>query len=113
MAEEGHLESGQAPGLLKGLAVLGDRTCPQRQTCQSGSAEELLQRTRYLLGSWVDCSICHSQTQEPCKDMHVVQNSVPIGCFVAEDKLESAAMRSVCPRYVTSGWQLRGQFKLQ
>ena len=36
-------------------------------------------------------------------DMNVVQISVPIGCFVAEDKLESTAMRSVCPRYATSG----------
>ena len=35
--------------------------------------------------------------------MNVVQISVPMGCFVAEDKLESTAMRSVCPRYATSG----------
>lgn len=113
MAEEGHLESGQAPALVQGLALLGNCACPQRQTCQSGSAEKLLQKTRCLLGSRGDCSICHLQPQEPCKDMNVVQNSVPIGCFVAEDKVELAAMRSVCPRYVTSGCQLRGQLKLQ
>ena len=46
-------------------------------------------------------------------DMNVVQISVRIGCFVAEDKLESTAMRSVCPRYVTSGCSLRGQLTLQ
>ncbi len=113
MAEEDHLESGQEPALLKGLALLGNGACPQRQTCQSGSAEGLLQKTRYLLESRGSWSICHLQPQEPCKDMNMIQNSFPVGCFVAEDKVELAAMRSVCPRYVTSGSQLRGQLIVQ